>query len=110
VWCAESWCYISEECSLYDDKIESTIFDGFVYSYNKCGGDVNGSADEAEASNEENQDNNEVEDGEGEASNDDGEGAADDGEVVDETGVCECLTDHGIEYTDGFFIVEYGGV
>ena len=102
VWCAESWCYISDECSLYDDTIESSIFDGFIYSYNKCGGDVNGSADEAEASNQEDQDNNEV---------DNGEGSADNGDVVDETGVCECLTDHGlVPNEDGVIVVEYQGV
>lgn len=48
VYCAEPWCYVSPECSLYDDLAESSIYVGFVLSYNKCGGDVNGSADEEE--------------------------------------------------------------
>ena len=94
--CAEPWCYISNECTLYDDKIESSIFDGFVYSYNKCGGDVNGSANDAD-SNQDDQNNN-----------DDGEGSDDN--VVDETGVCDCLTDHGITPNeDGVIVVEYQG-
>ena len=108
MWCAEPWCYISDECTLYDDQIESSIFDGFVYSYNKCGGDVNGSADEAEVDNEDDQENND--DGEGnQENNDDGEGSADNGDVVYEN--CECLTEHGLELNeDGEFVVIYQGV
>ena len=61
-FCAEPWCFVSPTCSLYGDLFNSALFDGFVYSYNKCGGDYSGSADDDEEDDHDDEDDQHDED------------------------------------------------
>ena len=38
-YCTEPWCYVSEECALFEDVTASDVVEGAFYSYNACGGD-----------------------------------------------------------------------
>ena len=38
-FCAEPWCYVSEECAEFDDVTASDVVEGAFYSYKTCGGD-----------------------------------------------------------------------
>ena len=37
-YCAQQWCYVSEECTA-EDVASSGVVDGAFFSYNACGGD-----------------------------------------------------------------------
>ena len=40
-YCAEPWCYVGNDCTLFDDVTVSSYFPQVSYSYGACGGDAN---------------------------------------------------------------------
>ena len=102
-YCGEPWCYVSEDCALFDDVTASAVVDGQFYSYQTCGGDGDAEAENAGD-----------EDGEGEGDDDaegdaEGEGDEGDDEAADEEGEDDgCGADAGCGSNNVSIKIDFG--